>query len=346
VGIAAGVRFVGAGTESRGRSAEVALALATTPVDDLRAALARLDFEGEDGVDMVFLAGPGAFGGDASSDAEADRAAIRACRERGVAVMTLEPLPASMLAFARPTAGSPEVRDDEHAERELGAVFAPRLRSSKRCRELTDVLGDFGVPRVVQIESLGRPGEGSLGARLYDALDSVRWLLGDAESAHAAYVPGPGAGRELPTDTLAGLRGTMSVNLQFEDGRAAHVLASDVAATWSRSITLLGDASRVESGTMRVSDEAFQWVGADGGVLDTSKAAKRRPARPGADGPHAVSAEVIGAQVRELLAGRTTREAPIEAARVLAMAGTVLLSARTRQAESVANVLRMMGMGG
>jgi hypothetical protein len=58
-----------------------------------------------------------------------------------------------------------------------------------------------------------------------------------------------------------------------------------------------------------------------------------------------VQAAAIGAQLKELLSGLAAPEPPIDSPRVLAAAGAALLSARTGQAESVATVLRMMGMG-
>lgn len=348
----------------RGRSAEVALALAANPIDDLRAAIAGAVFEGDEAIDLMLIAAPHDFGADLSSDAEADRDAIRACRERGVVVATFEPMPGSVMAFARPTAGTPEVAEPDVEPDHAAAVFVPRLRSSRSYRELSDTLEVFGAARVLQIEALCRPGEGSLGARLYDALDAVRGLLGDPESVHAVYCA-PAAGdrsaRDLPTDSLRDAHGTLSVNLQFPDGRCAHVLASDAAARWTRTVTLLGDGARPESGMIRAGDEAFYWVGADGAILDSGRASRAsssssqagrkrttrapgKPARAGA-ASSSLSADVIAGHLRELLSGRAQPAPPIDTPRVLATAGAVLLSARTGQAESVATVLRMMGMG-
>ncbi len=357
IGEAAGLKFVGAGTAVRGRSAEVALALAATPIGDLRAALATAEFEGENGVDLVLIAAPHDFAADLSSAAEADREAVRACRERGVLVAGLEAMPASVLAYARPTAGTPEVAADDAGGPQDPhlAAFVPRLRASRRFRDLPDVLEGFGPAKVIEVEVLCRREEGTLGARLYDAIDAVRWLLGDPETVHAVYSAPPGveraATRDLATDTLRGVHGTMSVNLQFTDGRAAHILASDCAARWSRSVMLLGDGARPEAGVLRVGDEIFQWIGADGSVLDTGRAARRKgakkatPSTGGSSDGTSVPAEVVGAQLKELMSGLAAPEPPIDSPRVLATAGAVLLSARTGQAESVATVLRMMGMG-
>jgi predicted dehydrogenase len=269
----------------------------------------------------------------------------------------MEPVPASLLAFAEPTARSPEVSgDDLHAGGggAPSASFVPRVRASAGFRELGEVLNDFGAASSLRVESVCRRGEGTLGARLFDAIDAVRWLMGDAETVHAAYEGAGMSARELSTDTLGGMHGTMSVNLLFGDGRMAHIFVSDSGASWSRMATLLGDGGRIESGSLRVGDGVFDWLGADGRVLDSSRpprkrsAGKKGKAGSGAGGGsvHLPCAGVIGAQLRELLSGRAAPEPPIESARVLATAGAVLLSARTGQAESVATVLRMMGMGG
>lgn len=359
IGEVAGLKFVGAGTAVRGRSAEVALALAAAPIDDLRASMATAVFEGEGGVDLILIAAPHDFAADLSSAAEADREAVRTCRERGVLVVGLEAMPASVLAYARPTAGTPEIADDEGGVQDPHlAAFVPRLRASRRFRELADLLEGFGPARAVQIEAMCRREEGTLGAKLYDAIDAVRWLLGDPETVHAVYSAPPGvervAARDLSTDTLRGVEGTMSVNLQFGDGRMAHIMASDCAARWSRSATLLGDGSTPEAGVLRVGDEVFQWIGADGGMLDAGRTPRKRGGRKatptgtassGGATAAPVQAEVIGSQIKELLSGLAAPEPPIESARVLATAGAILLSARTGQSESVATVLRMMGMG-
>ncbi len=95
----------------------------------------------------------------------------------------------------------------------------------------------------------------------------------------------------------------MSVNLQFADGRAAHILASDSAARWSRGVMLLGDGAKPEAGVLRVGDETFQWIGSDGAMLDAGRAARKRgtkAASPGASAGRSVLAEMIGVQLKEL----------------------------------------------
>lgn len=348
IGDVAGLKFVAAGTHSRGRSAEVALALATAPIDDLRAALAAATNEGPEGVDLVLIAAPHDFATDLSDDTGADLEAIESCRDRGVGIVTLEPIPGSVLAFSTPTAGSPEMSGGGEApDGQARPLFVPRFRASRRARELAEVLPDFGPVRVLQVESVARPGEGSLGSRLFDAMDTVRWIMGDPESAHAVFVQPPGgerqSPRDLPTDTVRSLHGTLLVNLRFADARAAQVMASDAGAIWSRTVTLLGDRSKPETGSLRVGEDVFQWVGADGATLDTSKVAKRRTGKAATASPHRACAESVGLQIKELLSARMPGVPPVDYPRVLAAAGTALLSARTGQAESVASVLRMMG---
>ncbi len=152
IGDAAGLHIVGAGTAARGRSAEVALALGASPIDDLRAALASATFEGDAGVDLVLIAAPHDFAADLSAAAEADREAVRTCRERGVMVASLEAMPASILAYARPTAGTPEVANDESAPaqdphlRHLSRASARHADSASWRR----VLEGFGPAKVLE----------------------------------------------------------------------------------------------------------------------------------------------------------------------------------------------------
>ncbi len=348
IGELAGLRFVAAGTGLRGRSAEVALALGAAPVDDLRAALAGAHREGDAGIDVVILAAPGEF---AAAGAGPDLDALGDCRDRGVVVVSLEPIPGSMLAFAHPTTAAVGTGEDAGtnaggraagAAWDEAAVFVPRFRSSRTFSELEDALGDFGTPRFVIAHCLARRGEGSLGARLFDALDSVRTLMGDPELVHAAYVPAPGAPgpRDLPTDSIRGLDGTVSVVLQYSDGRAASIVVSDASAAWARSLTLIGDQGNRNAGRLVIGDEAFEWIGADGTLLDASRPARAK--KPRGTGP-SPGAKAIAAHLLTLLNRRGIALVPIDYPRALAAASTVLLSARTGQAESPSTMLRMLG---
>lgn len=373
-----GLPIAAAGSPTRGRSREVAEALAEAqgsdvePVDDLRAALASWQSG------AVWIAAAGSFGaqGAGGGGDPADIEAVRACRARGVRVATMEPIPASALelAGAGPTddPGAPEL-----------VRFIPRTRLSRAVLEAAEVLDAFGAVRTVAFEGWSGRGEGSLGARLLDAMDVVLWLLGEPETIDAAYMwPGKGvrergasvgAGAQghadgaaaagavsggggsgggggavhlLPAETLRGLHGDMTLNCRFADGRGAAVVISDQAGRWNRSLMLVGPGGRI-----RVYDDGFEWVAPDGARVDASRAlgASRASDAVGSAAGGAApgrSAAVIAEALERYLGGREGTVPPLDSGRVLAMAGAALLSARTGEGESPATIARMASLAG
>src|SRR5436190_1327136 len=85
-------------------------------------------------------------------------------------------------------AGSPDAaRPGEPGVAEL-ARFCPLFRASPPAREALDLLAEFGTPRVLFFESFSGRGEGSLGSRLYDAMETVLSFLGEPETVDASYI--------------------------------------------------------------------------------------------------------------------------------------------------------------
>lgn len=379
----AGVAIVGAGTPEPGRAAELATGLSgsrdAVPVfDDLRAVLTTAQ------ADLVLITSPGDFAGGQRQgvmDRE-DAAVLAACRARGVRVATLEPMPCSALQLSLPvepaashlgaaTSGdvlaAPTgagivlgpgaiVRTETESVRarrpiDAGGGWAqpvPLLRLCRACRDAADVLEQFGHIRAVHVEAWCGPSQGTLGARLFDALDCIVALLGSPEQVDATYV-WPARGRAIHAaagETLRGLSGDLSASLRFSDGRAATIAISDHAARWSRSLTLIGDGGR-----LHISDDSasrsgtgtggFTWLAADGRGLDTSRPARRR--RGQEERPDEALVDALADQLARLLDPRTPAPAPTDYAAVLAAAGAALLSARTGEAESSQTILRMAG---
>lgn len=368
--------IVAAGSPTRGRSREVAEALAQSleggegmggrggggiePADDLRAALAATQSG------AVWIAAAGSFGAESAGGADLD--ALRACRARGVKIATLEPIPASALELAAAAGGG---FGDDPAAPEL-VRFIPRARLSRAVLEAAEVLSAFGPVRTVAFEGWSGRGEGTLGSRLLDAMDVVAWLLGEPETIDAAYMwPGKGV-REgglaagamgdgsivggggsggggglhlLPAETLRGLRGDMTLNCRFADGRGAGVVISDQAGRWNRSLMLVGPGGRI-----RVYDDGFEWVGPDGVRVDASRAlgVARSDAVGSAAGGAAPgrSAAVIAEALERYFSGREGSVPPLDMRRLLTMTGAALLSARTGEAESPATIARMAMLAG
>lgn len=318
---AAGLVVVGAGCATKGRSSAVAAVFGCPVVDDLRLALT----EGE--CDLVVIGSAGDFG---TASHPSDAGAVLAARQRGVRVVSLEPLPASALelagAWSASAAGGLKAVD--------AARFVPLARTGRSCREASEVLEMFGKPRTLLVEACCRGDEGTLGARLFSAVEVLVWLMGEPESVDAAYAsPERGTLIPLPGETLRDAHGDITANFRFADGRAAAVLASDQAARWNRTITMLGPGGR-----LKVFDDGFEWVGADGERLDSSRQVKRRGETPEKAGAVAPISEAI---VR-LLDPAIPDEGPVDHAAVLAVCQAVLLSTRTGSAENPGTIRRMM----
>lgn len=360
-----GLHVVGAGCPQIGRSREVAESLAgpgsIMPMDDLRAALTTSD------ADLFILAAPGDFGsggerfggggGGSSGSSVDDWAVIEQRRAAGGAMLTLEPMPASVLQLHSPTLGSgPEQAaimlgpgDAGASMRGAGgtggggggewATFAPSFRRGPAMRAAADVLGQLGAVHTVSVEFLSGRGEGPLGARLFDAAETVCSLLGDAESVDAMYV-WPGRGKIVhPTvgESLRGLSGMMTVNIRFADGRAASIVAGDHAVgcgRWSRRACIVG-----EKGRLIVHDDGFELFGADGRTFDRSA-----PVLPAPES-QSLAGAVLADQLRRLLEMAPPVVPPTDYARILSVTGAILLSARTGEVESPETILRMARTG-
>lgn len=319
VAATAGLRITRAGSPLKGQSGAVATALGVPTADDLRIALAN------EPADLAWIAAAGSFGAEAADDT----AAVQAASARGLKVATLEPIPASALDLAAGGWAS------SGGIRPVDAIrFLPLARLSASFREAAEVLEPFGPIRAMSLESWCAPADGSLGARLFGAMELVLSLMGEPETIDAQYV-GPAHGRgvhALPGETLRDLHGDMTANLRFADGRAVALALSDNAGRWNRTVTLLGPGGR-----LRIFDDGFEWIGPGGEKVDESRPARR--SRGAATPPHAVLA--IAESLNRLLDPSVPEPAPLDYAAILAMGQAALLSARTGQCESPATIARM-----
>lgn len=304
----AGVRVEIAGSPDPGRSAATAEVFAADARDDLRATIASAD------VDIIIIADPGAFGLSGEGDAEA----VLHAAQRGVRIVSLEPVPASGDA-ARSGAWLPRAGGVAAAEvvRHMpGAMTGPGFVESAELRRM------LGEPRAATISCGGTPEHSSAGARLRSALTMLVGTLGVPESIDAAFIPPPGDRRE--PRTLRDLDGTITALARYADGRAATLIASNQWGAWSRGMELLlGD------GRISVRPEAFTWCDAAGRCRDEHRG--RGPAS---------WADELTAQLTAFLDPAATQPPPIEVVAVLACVDAVLLSARNGQAVAVETVRR------
>ncbi len=318
VAAAADLQLVGAGCPVRAQSGAVASELDVPCIDDLRDALHSFE------ADLAFLAAAGSFG----TSPDDAKAALAFGARRGV-VATMEPIPASALDLASGGWAASRALDFVH--------HCPLARLSAPFRAAHEVLAAFGRVRTLTVEAWCSPREGSLGARLFSAIELILHVMGEPETVDAAFVP-PDIDRPvrpLPGDTLRDLHGDITASLRFSDGRAANLVASDHAGRWNRTATLLGPGGR-----LRVFDDGFEWIGQDGKKADESRPAG---ARRGVEGVHAVAA--LKESLERILDPGPTPEPPADHAGVLAIGQAILLSARTGQPESPATIRRMTGLG-
>lgn len=231
------------------------------------------------------------------------------------------------------------------------AAFCPCARVSRVVREAVELIEHVGPVRAMSVESLGRPEHGSLGARVFDAMDLVASFMGVAETVDGAYAPVARSRgvHSVPSQRLRALDGSLTAHARFADGRSASIVASNRAGSWSRRLVMICDSGRAV-----VDDRGVQWIGSteghthDGGRADhAASVPSMQHARPGSleiEGVEPGAAAVAEALARALnprAGGGGASVMPTDYPAVLALCGAALLSARTGEAESPATILRM-----
>jgi len=335
---------IGVGSPARGQAGGLANAFDCKVIEDLRAELATQIAAGElRTADLLWLLSPGDL---AIDPAGQDAKALIAAHTAGIRILSSEPLPATALDLGAGLWSS----DQTSAGLASAVRFFPLARYSETFRAAAEVLESLGPVRTAWVEFWSGPRECSLGAALFAAMDLLHAVMGEPGAIDASYV-GVAArtgGPVQPGETLRELHGDLTANLRFSDGRAAALVLSDQAGGWSRSVTLIGQGGRV-----RLFDEGFEWIGADGQTIDEHRTPARAPAQAQAAGSDLFSGRPKATRAVSTIAAGLVRLAdvsipgapPAELLPVLAMAQAALLSARTGQAESPATVRRMAGAG-
>jgi predicted dehydrogenase len=310
------------GSSQPAHAVKLASELDSESVSDLRSAIAGT------GVDLVLLAAPHEFGA-----TQEHRELIAEASERGVRFATLEPIPSSAIQLA----------SDGWYERDamgLGMHAADRVRCLPLIRDsdalsgASEAIASFGAIRAMLVETWSDRAAGSLGARLYGAIELVTTLMGELESVDAAFVAPESSGslRPLPGETLRDLHGEFTANLRDPSGRAAVIFASDRVHAWRHALTLTG-----ESGRLHLREAGLEWTSPDGRVVESTT--NEAPL----GGVVARAGESIARAIRTLT-DPALRSSPRDHAMILATASAALLSARTGQNESPATIRRMAGL--
>lgn len=247
-----------------------------------------------------------------------DASLLSACAARGIEVVTLEPAPASVSAMV---SGGPD--------RPIPVRLAPLLRDAPEFAQARDAVQVVAPVRSVLVSISGGPGEGSLGARLVDAVAALDAVLGEPESVDACVSsPGVGAGVHVaPASSVRGLKGDLAASLRYSSASAS-VWLSDRAGPWRREVRIVGERGGVVlcDGQVRVFTPGGEAMDADGNA------------------PAATAGESLVAAVARSIRAAIERRALSEAVdwvSVLATAEAAVLSARTGQNESPRTIVRM-----
>lgn len=211
------------------------------------------------------------------------------------------------------------------AELESLPSFAPLFRRSPGFLASRDVLPNFGEARCVNIFFRCGKAQGGLFGRLFDAMDIVQSLCGDAEQLDAALAsPVPG----LPgvPESLAALRGSITINMRFPQNRCACVAVSDQAGAWFRGVTVLG-----EGGCLRIHDDGFDWGDADGHKVDSHLSRQSLE-----------YVDLVADQLLRLVERRDLSDLPIDSPRLLALCEAARVSCRTGQSETPRKMLELI----
>lgn len=301
--------IVRAGSPDLGQSHAVANDLLAQPATDLRQLL--VDPQAR----VVLILAAGSFGTDPAS---ADASILAAAASRGVRVLSLDPIPASALDLASPEWQAPGAT----------AAFRPLslFRHSPTVRDALDLLPDLGPIRLAHAELLASPDETSLGSRLFDGIELLLSLMGDPDTIDASPVPPSGLPISTP-DSLRKLAGGLSAHLRWTDGRAATLTTSNHAGGWRRRVLLIADKGR-----LTVDDVGIEWRDISGSLRES----------PSERTPHTSAAHCIAHAVARALEPGSPADPPIHLAPVLCAAQAAMLSARTRQTESLANISRIL----
>ena len=192
------------------------------------------------------------------------------------------------------------------------------------------VLEDFGAISSMHITSHCGPGQGSLYARLFDAVSLVLAVLGAPDLIDAMLVPPtPPSGSDpklpptevpdVPVEGLARLSGDLGVLIRCQPLGLATISASD-QASWERTATLLGP-----SGTLKIHETGISWTGTGDREIESWT---------GEAPLFELACRQAANEVDRWLAGNGPKVLEVDEALATATCEATRLSCRTREPES------------
>lgn len=286
--------LVAVGSPQSADAAELAENLKTERLSNLREAILH------EKANLLWLAAPARL--------EVDER--RLLREVDITTISSEPRPGSIS----------ELTDDP--DEAVTARFVPLMRQSPGFRAAQEVFDQLGPRQCVNVSMRSGVGQGTLFARLFDAIDMIDTLCGDAELIDASLAGPLGA---IP-ESLAGLHGHMTLNMRFSNNCCLCVALSDCAGLWFRGVTILA-----EGGCLRLDDAGFEWTSQDGDILDSHR--EKKALNPG---------QLIAIDTMRIIEKQSAAEPPPDNAKLLAVCEAARLSCRTGQGEAPRRMLEML----
>lgn len=195
-------------------------------------------------------------------------------------------------------------------------TFVPQMAWSDGFMAARAMLEELGTVRCVSACFTGGPAEGSITARLYDALHAVTVFCGEAMGIHASTGSAAHEG-----DAHAHL--WMSVNVTFPAGQSAALTVRRGDGPWNRRLIVLGD-----NGLIEIDDRSCHW-------LEDDAPASASPA------PTAVG-ELIARQIHRMAERHERPDPPIAASKLLALCEAAKLSCRTGQVETPGRMIEAL----
>ena len=193
------------------------------------------------------------------------------------------------------------------------------------------VLESFGPIASVQVISRCGPGQGTLFARLYDAMRVLERLCSGFEMVDAMLV-GPNAAQssepvhahvDAIPEFLADLSGHLGVLVRHAPRAVATISATD-QASWQRTVHLLGPG-----GSLLVDEAGVSWTGPGGQPIETHVPP---------EAPYTLACTHLAGEIRGLL-DQPRRLPAVECSMdAYAACETVRLSCRTRGPESTETI--------
>jgi hypothetical protein len=293
---ASGVAFSAAGSADEATARTLADALGIASFDDVRL--------GPEGVQVRAL-----FAADQHVDLDSHARA-------GRSVFSLEPL------------------EPAHAMPEASVVLGSFIGSAG-FKAAAQVLPDFGAIASVHVKCHCGAGQGTLTARLHDALLTLQRLLGSPELLDAMLVAPNAAQSQEPArahveatpERLSDLAGDLGVLVRFQPRAIGLISASD-QVSWRREVQVLGTR-----GTLDIDEGGVSWRDPEGAIIESHK-----PIENGFQ----MACSQVGSELLRHLQGAAEPVERVDPVLTYAACEAVRLSCRTRAPESVEKLRELL----